>query len=366
MPYPPEYTDAYNNLIAFRNKILTDMVGARVKALLDAGHDCMDKYKGKLEALGVEVTLFNDLMRRATVFKLHGMDLGEGKGRYVKGEFLEPQAKYPLFPPYLVTQRNLPQVDIFSYTARTGVDIKEMSGGAQLQGMITLQCPSGSFHETPDAENALYDFYFLYPQAQYHGKYTPLFPILYGIQAFSGNETLLQRQLHFGAKYTLYTASLSTWFDALVQFSGDKYEPISCIAQFSRSHATPEVTIVLGQYRVHSGNAGFWGTFWTLRPPSLGWFRFSAGLQSVTEQTTLWFNHFPVTISVNNPNYGYTIPEMGTYTRKSGEEFIVEAVPYPACLFDRWYLDGVDVGTENPYHLYPLKPCELKAVFGHV
>jgi len=364
MPYPPEYIDAYDKLIAFRNKILTDLVGARVKALLDAGHDGMDKYKGKLEALGVEVTLFNDLRRRATVFKLHGLSLGEGEGRYVETEYLAPQTKYPLYPPYLVTQRNLPEVDVFSYTARTPVDVKEMEGGASLQGVITLQAPSGSFKETPDAENALYDYYYLYPQNQYNGKYTPTSPTMYGVVAFTGANTTLWRQLHRASDGAVYNVSLTLWFDAMVDLLVESDQPTSCIALFGTSESVPNSTLVIGQYRVSNLQGGFWGTFWTLRPPSLGWFRFASALQSVVDEQLLWANHFLVTLSVNNSEYGYTSPETGEYTKEAGEKFTVTAYPNAGYVFDHWEIDGVNVGSTNPYDLWVYKPCELKAVFG--
>jgi len=363
LPYPPEYTEAYNALVAFRNKILTDLVGARVQALLEAGHEGMAKYQDKLKALGVTTYLFNDLQRKALVFKLHDKDLGSGESRYAKTNWLKPETNYPLTPPYIVPQRPLPEVDIFSYTARTPTDIKEMSGGAQLQGLVALQVPSGSMKETPDAENALYDYYFLYPQDQYNGKYTPTAPILYSIEYLTGESTTLWRQLRRTSDGTLYNVSLTIWFDVMIHFTTGTDNPTACVALFGTSEPTPESTLVLSQYRVSNLHGGFWGTFWTLRPPSLGWFRFSSALDTVTDEQHLWSNHFLVTLSVNNPLWGHTSPAEGTYTKEAGEEFIVTAVPEPTHSFDHWELDGVDVGSDNPYSLWVYKPCELKAIF---
>ena len=361
MSYPEEYTDAYDDLILFRDKILEDLVGARVKALLDAGHDTMGKYKAQLDALGVEVTLFNAFRRRALVFKLHDKDLGDGGGYFVEGQYLQPMAKYPMFPPYLVTQRNLPQVDIFSYTARTEVDIKEMSGGAQLQGVVTLQVDSDDFLETPDAENALYDFYFLYPLIQRDAKFTPT-DAMHGVQSWKGIGTQMVREIHRASDSVKCVFFAEMFFDAIVNWAVGDDSPVLVTSRFSPQYATPVTTLVLSQYRIHSDKKGIWMTLKGI-VPSLGWFQVGTGLSLIEEEKVVWRNHFDVTISVNMSTWGTTVPAPNDYVYEADHNLIVTAYPEDGYEVDHWELDGVTVDTGVQYGFFVRKPCEIKVVF---
>jgi len=174
-----------------------------------------------------------------------------------------------------------------------------------------------------------------------------------------GEETFMNRMFHKASDLTEFYVALSVFFDAMHHHTVEGDVPHALTAWLSQNPVSPVVTCHIGQYRM---TYAFWSTYQEL-PPHTGFERFSAGLSGVEESETLWVNHFLVTLSVNNSAWGHTSPVAGEYERKSGYEFDVTAVPEGGHSFDHWELDGVNVGSTNPYALYPSKPCELKAVF---
>jgi len=60
---------------------------------------------------------------------------------------------------------------------------------------------------------------------------------------------------------------------------------------------------------------------------------------------------------------GTTTPTHGTYSFTVNSSVQVTAVPNANCTFDYWELDGVNVGSANPYSVYIDKDHTLKAVF---
>ena len=62
---------------------------------------------------------------------------------------------------------------------------------------------------------------------------------------------------------------------------------------------------------------------------------------------------------------GTTNPAPGTYSYTANSPVQVTAIPAANYLFDYWELDGVNVGSANPYSVYMDKDHTLKAVFSH-
>jgi ABC-type transport system substrate-binding protein len=54
-------------------------------------------------------------------------------------------------------------------------------------------------------------------------------------------------------------------------------------------------------------------------------------------------------LTINVQGSGITIPAPGVHTCKKGDVVTVTAIAYSAWTFDHWVLDGVDVGSVNPY-----------------
>ena len=60
---------------------------------------------------------------------------------------------------------------------------------------------------------------------------------------------------------------------------------------------------------------------------------------------------------------GTTTPPAGSYTVKTGSLFTATATPDSGFVFDRWILDGVDIGSANSITVTVTEDCTLQAVF---
>jgi len=371
---PAMYSDARESLLAYRKKVMGDLVGGRVEALLDAGHDSLVKYKDKLASLGVTAYLFKNLRRNALALKMKDKDIGTGIYRGFKTEYISPFTLYPLNPPYAVPQRNLPQVDIFRWTPYTDLDLGERGNLAQAKGMVLIQSGGGTFLDTPDVENALYDFLFLYPQCRVRGRWTFTTPYEPNYEAWSGEYVLFVRELHTANTHVCYAYYVAIWVENDVERPANTAsprvtEPIFSWIQTKRREQNawyipsnaPVTEIAIMGRRIPSSDERLFGTI-----QSYGFmtgYNLKALSFGVDVAVNDWYNSWQITISVNNIAYGTTDPVPDTYTKQALDGFWVEALPSAPHVFDHWELDGLNIGNVNPYYMYPVKDAELKAVF---
>ena len=69
------------------------------------------------------------------------------------------------------------------------------------------------------------------------------------------------------------------------------------------------------------------------------------------------------TLTIIATSGGKTDPHPGTYTYAADSQVKVKAIPEPNYVFDHWELDGVNVGSANPYMVLMDKDHTLEAVF---
>jgi hypothetical protein len=69
------------------------------------------------------------------------------------------------------------------------------------------------------------------------------------------------------------------------------------------------------------------------------------------------------TLTITTTTGGTTNPSPGTYTHIAGSMVSVTAIPNINYIFNHWELDGVNVGSANPYTVVMNKDYTLKAVF---
>jgi len=75
------------------------------------------------------------------------------------------------------------------------------------------------------------------------------------------------------------------------------------------------------------------------------------------------FTPITYTLTVSPATGGSTNPGAGTYSYNSGSSVSVQAIASTNYIFDHWELDGVNVGSSNPYNLLMDGPHTLRAVF---
>jgi len=371
---PPIYMQTRNNLLAYRTKVMADIVGGRVNASLDAGHDSLVKYKTKLSGLNIVAYLFKNMRHNALALILKGKTIGGGAYRGIGVDWDSPTAMYPLNPPYQVPQRLLPQVDIFRYEPISGMELGTQIDMSQFKAFCTIQSGKSEFIDTPDTENAVNDFYFFYPQCKIRGRWLFTNPTESGYQAWSGEYIQFQRELRTDHIETCYAYGLLFWFNADVEREVDS-EPTRetpPVLQWNfttrREHDvwyTPSNAPVL-QYGL-SGNryaSNDDRLYCVLERQVRGISVIKrAETFSIESSEVVWYNHWNIEITVNDPLKGTTDPVPDKYVKQALDGFEVTAEPIPPASFDHWELDGVNIGNTNPYYLYPLKDQILKAVF---
>lgn len=364
-PEPPEeYTTAHTNLLNFRGKVLTDLVGGRVIAGLDAGHASMLKYKNLIDGLGVTPYLFGRVQEYALALKFKGIDVDTGGIRRVKGEYVGGTADYPLQPPYQVPRRPLPQVDVFSYTPVTDLDMLDKANAGSLRSFVLIRCPSGTFRETPDAENAIYDYYELYPTSRYGKKWHIVNPnpSISDWDSFEGEEVKLDRALVKAGTYDNYEYYVSLWFDCLALGMGAIKQSNLILVRCDKSSGAFDIHFSIAGQTVSSAYHNLYGTWkWTDR--EVGFANLAENITVEVPYEPTWLNHFDVIISVNDVIMGTTNPIPDTYTHPAYTDLIVTAYPNVGYKFKHWERDATIVSVTNPYTLRMLKDYTLKAVF---
>jgi len=79
--------------------------------------------------------------------------------------------------------------------------------------------------------------------------------------------------------------------------------------------------------------------------------------------TAKYVRQYTLTIEVNDCWMGETVPWPDVYWHDEESAVKVKANPYAGYVLDHWELDGVNVGSANPYTVTMESPHNLKAVF---
>jgi len=104
----PTYNQAVQMLKDFRQRILSDLVSARVNARLDASHDTMQKYLRLLDRISIVPYIFGRIREHALALRINGNDIGSGEMRKITAKYSGTTVDYPLSKEPVVSYRKLP------------------------------------------------------------------------------------------------------------------------------------------------------------------------------------------------------------------------------------------------------------------
>ena len=364
MSVPPEYTTALTNLKAYRAKILNDLVGARVIAGLDASHDSMTKFSGTIDGLSVTPYMFSQVRQKVLALKFKTLDVGSGTIAQVKADYIADKTLYPLSPPYAVPQRPLPSVDVFAYVPVTDLDLLDSANVSSLQSALLVQADSGTFRETPDMQNALYDYYIVYPNQRRRNTYalTNPTPPFAEMTKISGEHVRCLRELVKAGTYEHYLYGIVIWLDGSLEKATGLFDTCAFATGFWKEAGAPDTYVNIVGQRLPVTVGGLWGAMkyeFAVR----GFGMICTGITEDEPIEITWKNTFKLTIEVSDPAHGYTTPAVGEYEHEAGFGVQVTAYPESGFQFDHWERDGVTVEVANPYSIAMYKDFVLKAVF---
>lgn len=360
------YEEAVASLKNFRKRILADLVGGRVKANLDANHDTLEKYRILLEQMSIEPYVFMKVRELALAFKFKDMDIGTGEEGQISINYVGNLAEYPLNEEPVLSKRQLPQVDVYLYDIIKDIDLLRKTDTSALQSFILIQAPSGTFEESPDAENAFYDYYQMYLQDREDDVIT----LSNQYPAFANWVTVKGVANHFWRYLTPKGSTDYVWYHIFVLLDSGVYSdssltdtPPYIILHPAYVDTRPLVTINLAGHGIQSDNYGvFAHATYISRFPIVGMHKIATDW-TFTSQVPLWNNEFKFTISVEPEDAGYTNPAVGEHTYQSPNDVQITAYPYSGYTFDHWEIDDVNKGSANPITVGARKDLKIKAVF---
>jgi len=370
------YEEAKSKLQSFRSKILNDMVGARVKAMLDARHDAMLKYKNVIQNLDIKYGLLMNINRYLLQFKINSKDLGQGLHAEASVNYTGDLTFYPSSSPFNVERRELPTVDIFRFTPRTGIETLEYAfAGHQSAAFVIETKGHGIFAEQPDVSNALNDYYYLYPQFRQHGKWE-----MTGVVTIIGVRGNLKVKYIFGELLRLSRLltdaetgehkllGVNVWVESTGEDdTGNRFYVLTVFRGVSFSELSGKGNYCVLGKRVTFDNSRVYSVYSALEtyPPTLV---VGEGINEIPGEppVEVWRNKFKVHVQVNDETMGTTTPEPGEYTQDASSEFSVTATPYTGYKLDYWEVDGVNWGDTNPISVIIDKDKTIKAVFTEV
>jgi len=366
MPLPPEYTEAITNLKAFRTKILTDMVGSRLIAGLDANHDSMVKMSGMIEGLSITPYLFGKVREKALALRLDTKDVGVGGYRKIVANYTGTLADYPLNPPFQVPQRPLPQVDVYAYTPLADIDLLKETDLAHIKSFILIQAPNGTFEESGEAENYAYDYYSYFPQKRTKGAYQLINP-LWGStwHTIRGELTFFRRTLTPSGTTDDVYYYLCIFLEPVVHKADGTIIDNPPVIVWHPTYAVPRPSVtcsVAGQH-IPSTEFGVYTNPKTMEQSYIvGFFRACDDF-SIVSETDMWKNEWVLTMAVEPVGGGTVTPTVGDHKYQAEYSVLCQAFPSTGYVFDRWEKDGVNKGSTNPINVPIDKDITMKAVF---
>lgn len=361
---PVEYTDARNSLVKFRQKVFNEQVSGRIKALLDANHETLEKYSSVINSLSVVPYMFSNVKQKALALKLSGKDVGEGEVRQAKLSYAIGKGSYPITSPFNVAQRLLPEVDVFKYTPPTDLGLIEKSNEQMWSNLFVLQCSKGTFIEVADVSNVMYDYYKLRPVGRC--KFDVL--LLSGRPEFTawdeldGEATILVREL------TKVGETVRKTYDFYVLVDGNYHNVdntlgVVAIALIVTKETALNSNVVLsaGGKRVETVDKGVFACFNT-EAKEKGWAKTHDDYGTITK-TVVWANPVKLTIMVNDPSMGTTDPAPAEYDKLSIDEVTVTGLPNGGYTIKNWELDGGQYPASDTFLVKCYSDRTLTCVF---
>jgi len=360
------YDSTLKNLKAFRQIIFNDLVGARLVAGLDASHDSMTKFSEQIDKLSVTPYLFGRVQEYGNALQFKGLNLGTGEIRRIQGEYTGGKTLYPTAVPYKVPQRELASVDYFQYTQFTPLELLDTTNLASIRSAFMVQVPSGTFRDTPDVENAKYDYYQLYPCIRKRGRYeftTPT-PNYASWKYFEGELIGLYRDFVKAGTWTKYQYNIDAWIDCAIESVSAVIRDEPFLFWFMRPLApAPEVVYICGTLRLPHPHKGVY----TPRSGGMPWnilsFQNVCEGYGVVSDAEVYKASYEVDLGVKDELGGTTNPPPNVYLRDVFASFTVQGIPNAGYLFDHWEDEGSTISVANPYTFNVYRPHSLRAVF---
>jgi len=362
---PTEYKEAYDGLIRFREKIFRELVSGRVKALLDANHETLQKYGELIDRLTVVPYVFGNIRQKALALQLNSRSLGKGVIAQAKSVYVLDKAEYPIGFPPKVSARKLPQVDVFIYQPPTDVTFVEKSTEEVWASLFLLQCDHDKFLESADAENVFYDYYKLRPVGKLKVEMDLKSPVA-GFENYvkvKGDTVVLVRSVTYSGDNQVKDYDVYVFIDGNLVKSDNSVDIVPFVFVITGDTAgNPEVVIVTAGKHLISSDKGVFVS-WVKEGQLIGWTK-THGDYEVTVKEVLWSNISKFTIKVNDPTKGYTVPSAGEYNKKAVDITTVFAYPYSGYVVLGWDLDGVQFPASSSFTVKHYRDHVLTVIFG--
>jgi len=359
------YTETVQMLKSFRQRILSDLVSARVNARIDASHDTMQKYSQLLDRISIVPYIFGRIREHALALRIKGYDIGTGEMRKITAQYAGTTVDYPLSKEPVIPYRKLPQVDVFRYHAPTITSIAEISSEEMWGSYFTLQVNRGSHKETPDIQNAFFDYYKLRPVGRAYIELT-LSDQVAGFESYTtlkGEATILARTVTPQKDSIVHDYIFYVFLDGDFFGTSGKIESVPCVfVVTSESAMNPKLTVMAGGKRIFTDAVGIYAG-WVTNGQFVGWTKVAGGYTEDIKDIT-WASMSKLTIEVNDPLMGTTDPAPDVHEYKALEEEIVTAIPNAGYAVQYWELDGVTYPASDTFTVKMYRDHVLKCIFG--
>jgi hypothetical protein len=369
MSLPQAYTTAKERLESFRKTVITDLVGGRVKAGLDAGHDSMKKYSSVIQSLSVTPYLFGEVSRSALALKLKGMDVGSGKIRMVQSRFTLGEAEYPIQETKAVPLMKLPQVDVFQFTPFSDINLFKNANAETLKSYILITADSGTFEDTPQVEDSQKDYYQFVPTRKDKGTWEILNPRLEFTQYkyIEGECIILMVDLYGKNTLDQNWYVLFLWLSPTLRDDSNNSRSEEFVAYGFRYCGDREVIVSLAGQQMYGSEHDVY-VLRTTERAGLEWVLAGDGIDTKPDvDIGIWYNYFKATMLPVEGDMGTVVPEPDSVTEVQGESnFQADATPNSGYKFLYWRRNGV-IFSYTAHLLSPmLRDNKFEAVFEHI
>jgi len=362
---PSTYTETVQMLKSFRQKIISDLVSARINARLDASHLTMQKYSRLLDRLSIVPYIFGRIREHALALRINGNDIGFGEMRKITAQYTGTNVDYPLSKEPVIPYRKLPQVDVFRYDPPTIANVAEIASEELWANYFTLQCDKGKHKETPDVQNVFFDYYKFRPIGRAYLEIS-LSNQETGFENYAtlkGEATILARSVTPTTEVTMNDYIIYVFVDADFFSSTAKITSVPMVLVVTSDTALKPVWIILaGGKRVPTNIVGVYASNIT-DGQLVGWTKIASNYTE-TVKNILWANSSILTIEVNDPMLGTTDPLPDKHNYKAIEEAIVTAIPNTGYQVVGWELDGVQFPASPTFTVRMYRDHKLICMFG--
>ena len=368
MAYPSEYETAVSGLKTLRKNVERIFIEGRVKALLNASVETLHQYQSILVEKIPSSNLVGNVNRFNLVFTGLGVPLWHSGIAQVEAKYTGGKATYPIYVPPKVSQRDLPQVDVFVYTPSTDVELLEKGSGEIWSNTFILQTERYKYSTTPDASNIYFNYYKMSPigRAKVTASLSSPESGFENITALRGEATVLYASVKEPESDVIYDYDLYVFLDADLFTSSGYAEtvPLAVIVT-GNDYLLPENAFLCAGKRVSTKDKGLY-VGWIQDGQLVGFTR-THREAGVTEVVSLYAEPRILTIDYNPSNGGYTNPAKGVYNKKATDVLTVYAYPNSGWSFMGWLLDGFGVSSSaNPIQLKMYRDHTLVALFKQV